>query len=124
MTNSLKDIVTKLVDSFDTMCNDYFMNGEFFEQFINIYDSPELSRVKREIKHFNLYVTCTSGYGGEDMGSAYWSVYKFTQNDESVYVKFNGFYQSYNGAEFTEWFFVEPKEKVVIEYDRVKNEKI
>jgi hypothetical protein len=58
-------------------------------------------------------------YGGEDQGSDYYTVYKFTDNDtgEEVYAKFQGWYQSYDGAEYESWSFVQPKEKTVIVYE-------
>lgn len=114
MTNNLNEIVTKLVNGFNRKTNAYFMKGDFRSK----YDSDD--ELKSEIASLGLDVTLVGQYGGEDMGSAYWSVYKFYLDNETVFVKFNGFYQSYNGAEFTEWFFVEPKEKVVIEYVPVK----
>lgn len=55
-------------------------------------------------------------YGGEGLGEEYWSVYSFTKDDTTVYIKFDGWYQSYNGSEYQEWFFVEPKEVVVTQY--------
>jgi hypothetical protein len=62
-------------------------------------------------------VSHIDNFGGEGEGDQYWSVYKFTEGDETIYVKFNGWYASYNGAEFTEWFFVEPKEKMITVYE-------
>ena len=58
-------------------------------------------------------------YGGEGMGDEYWSVVRFTKNDESALVKFNGWYASYNGAEYEEWFFVEAREVMVTKYFKV-----
>lgn len=58
--------------------------------------------------------------GGEGEGDDYWVVTEFTTADAKVYVKFDGWYQSYNGSEFTEWFFVEPKEVVVTKYQKVE----
>lgn len=52
------------------------------------------------------------------MGDEYWSVYSFTDGKETVYIKFDGWYQSYNGSEFTEWFFVEPKQKTVTIFEK------
>lgn len=60
-------------------------------------------------------------YGGEGQGDEYWSVYKFSRGDEDVYVKFDGWYASYNGAEFDEWYFVEPQEKVITVYVRAQS---
>ena len=55
-------------------------------------------------------------YGGEEQGSTYYSVYEFTQGDEKVYLKFEGWYASYNGAEYTGFSVVHPKEVTKIEY--------
>lgn len=58
-------------------------------------------------------------HGGEGQGEDYWSVYKFIDKStkEVCHVKFDGFYQSYDGSEFHEWFFVEPKERMVTFYE-------
>ncbi len=37
-------------------------------------------------------------YGGEGKGEDWWVVYRFV--DHNVYIKVNGYYQSYNGTEF------------------------
>ena len=59
-------------------------------------------------------------HGGEGMGEEYWSVYKFTKVGEELYVQFNGWYQSFNGSEFTEWFFVKPKQVMVTQFDKTE----
>jgi len=66
----------------------------------------------------DIYWQCVDQHGGEGEGEDYYSVYEFGIKDteEKVFVKFQGWYQSYNGYEFNEWFFVEPKEVVVTEY--------
>jgi len=56
-------------------------------------------------------------YGGEGQGEDFWSVYSFSNGDRTVYVKFDGWYRSYSGAYLDSWFFVEPKEKVVVVYE-------
>lgn len=58
-------------------------------------------------------------YGGEGLGEDYWSVYKFTLDNEVCWVKFDGWYASYTGSEYTGFFFVEPKEVVVTKYFKV-----
>ncbi len=55
-------------------------------------------------------------YGGEDQGEDYCSVYEFTLDNEVCWIKFDGWYSSYTGREYTEFFFVEPKEVVVTKY--------
>ena len=36
-------------------------------------------------------------------------LYKFESEGETAFVKFNGWYSSYSGAEYEEWFYVEPR---------------
>jgi len=57
------------------------------------------------------------GYGGEDEGTEYWSVWKFTRGSESVLVRFNGYYQSHCDTEYLGYEFVIPKEVMVIQYE-------
>jgi hypothetical protein len=55
-------------------------------------------------------------YGGEDMGSTYYTVHKFTRGDEEVFIKFYGFYSSYNGTDYEGFCQVFPKEVTKVEY--------
>ena len=53
-------------------------------------------------------------YGGEDMGSDFWAVWRF---GGEVFVKFYGWYASHYGSEYRGYVFVEPKEKTIIVYE-------
>lgn len=55
-------------------------------------------------------------HGGEGEGEDFWSVYKFTDGTDEVFVQFDGWYQSYNGSTFNKFFFVTPKEVMVTQY--------
>lgn len=59
-------------------------------------------------------------YGGEGGGEDFWSVYKFTDGTDEVFVKFDGYYSSYIGRDFEEYFFVTPKEVMVTQYFKEK----
>ena len=55
-------------------------------------------------------------YGGEGMGEKYYHVYHFVDHD--VYIRINGYYQSYNGACFEiAPYEVKPIERTVIFYE-------
>lgn len=60
-----------------------------------------------------------AGYGGEGKGEDWWKVYYF--EDHNVYIKVDGWYQSYNGVEFYEGWDscknVSPKEKTIVIYE-------
>ena len=58
-------------------------------------------------------------YGGEDQGSDFYSVIHIRNpdnHDEQYYIKFQGWYTSYGGAEYEDWSFVEPKQKTITVY--------
>lgn len=56
-------------------------------------------------------------YGGEDQGSTWYSIKHFVDHD--VYIRTDGYYQSYNGTEFYQGFGreVKPKQKTVTVYE-------
>ena len=59
-------------------------------------------------------------YGGEDQGSDFYSVLLIRNpdnHDEQYYIKFQGWYTSYAGADYDDWSFVEPKQKTITVYD-------
>lgn len=61
--------------------------------------------------------TLMESYGGEDMGFAYYAIWKFVREDEeAVYLKFFGWYSSYEGSEYEGLCQVFPKEVTKIEY--------
>ena len=58
-------------------------------------------------------------YSGEDQGSDFYSVILIRNpdnHDEQYHIKFQGWYASYNGAEYDNWSFVEPKQKTITIY--------
>jgi hypothetical protein len=75
--------------------------------------------VLAKAKEFSLEVQHEEQHGGEGEGESYWSVYSFTKESETVYVKFDGWYQSYNGSEYDGYYFVEPKQVMVTRYEKI-----
>lgn len=61
---------------------------------------------------------CVEDFGGEDQGSTFYAVWKFVRGDEVTFVRFDGWYQSYNGAEYEECWEVVPAEKTVTHYEK------
>lgn len=58
-----------------------------------------------------------SQYGGEDMGTTWYSVKYFKDHD--VYIRIDGYYTSYNGADFYDGYGREvvPTEKTVVVFE-------
>lgn len=60
-------------------------------------------------------------YGGEGQGETYYNVMSFTTKDgATTYVRFNGWYQSYYGSEYSNYEIVTLVEKTVTFYEAVK----
>lgn len=61
-------------------------------------------------------ITTVDHYGGEGKGEEYWTVYHFIDHD--VYIRIDGWYSSYNGAEFDDYGYeVRPIEKTITVYE-------
>jgi hypothetical protein len=56
-------------------------------------------------------------YGGEDQGSDYWCVWKFSKDNEECFVKFYGWYASHYGTDYQGWTFVTPAQKLITVYE-------
>jgi hypothetical protein len=55
-------------------------------------------------------------YGGEDQGYTYYAVWKFDTLEGPFYVKFYGWYASYDGASYEGFVEVKPREVTKVEY--------
>lgn len=56
-------------------------------------------------------------HGGEGEGDSYYSVYHFVDHD--VYIQFDGWWQSHEGADYNEMFEVRPEQVTITQYQRV-----
>lgn len=61
-------------------------------------------------------LTMLDNYGGEGQGEQYWYVVKVSDGTTVRHIKVDGWYQSYAGGGYDEWFEVFPKEKVITEW--------
>lgn len=61
--------------------------------------------------------TAVDSYGGEDQGSDYWCVWKFSRKGEECFVKFYGYYASHYGTDYQGYKFVTPAQKTIIVYE-------
>lgn len=113
--NNLANVVDSFFGTHDV--DDLFFN-EGFDPNESRWDSSETKDLKEEFQSLDIVVCKEDHYGGEGQGDEYWTVYSFSRGTEKVYIQFNGWYASYNGAEFTERFFVQPRQKMVTYYER------
>lgn len=119
---SLREILTAaFADAESKVTNQFFWSDARGESAEDKYLEDKTREFFQSLQNKGVKFNYEADYGGEGMGEEYWSVYSFTNKEgEKVYVKFDGWYQSYNGSEFTEWFFVEPKQVTVTKFTRIK----
>lgn len=114
METNLNQFVENLLrdDAYADFISESLFHSEYTAE-PNEWDSDEEKEFRAALAEAGVVCRYEDNYGGEGQGDDYWSVYSFARGDEKIYVQFNGWYASYNGAEFNEWFFVEPKERVI-----------
>ena len=118
---SLKDAVSQILNN----ATSDVINHCFFQEYsLEPYNGKFYYRGQEDtydaLQGGGINVKLKDGYGGEGKGDEYWTIYEFSNGNESVYVQFDGWYASYDGSEFDEWFFVEPKEVKVVKFSRCK----
>lgn len=80
--------------------------------------TPHEQQTKELLNHLGLgEVEEVAQYGGEGQGETWYSVKYFKDHD--VYIKTNGYYQSYNGTEFDDGYGeeVRPQQKTITVYE-------
>ncbi len=122
MTNTtLKQLVAVILKDADSHIIDSFFESDMTDEYNSNYDTDETKYFLDELAKNKISFEHMDNHGGEGEGEDYWSVYKFTSGKDKVFVKFSGWYQSYNGSEFDEFFFVTPREVMVTQYFKVKD---
>ena len=103
--NQLKEVINKLGLGPQLMYEDY-----------DILSTIEESKVlTNDEKLLFEDLELEDSYGGEGDGESYWTVYNFP-NAGNVKIRFNGYYASYNGAEYEDMDHVEPRQVEVTQY--------
>lgn len=100
MTNFKQQVFDYLNDN-RSICEELMFEGEYVKDW-----------TKEDVFEYK----GVDSHGGEDQGSDYWTVILIRNpdnHDEQYYIKFQGWYASYVGAEYEDWRFVEPKQKTV-----------
>jgi hypothetical protein len=113
----MKDSITNLLNNTGYEIRNALFESEF--PFSEYNSRHKGAKFINDLYKLNYDLIHVDSFGGEGEGDSYWSIFKFTHEKEEVYVKFNGFYQSYTGAEFDGWYFVEPAEVTVTQWNRV-----
>ena len=111
---SLKNTVKALLDEAG---NSALESGFFHQEIGDNYGDDDTDELSISLNEAGITFECVDSYGGEGQGENFYTVYVFKLGDETCFVKFQGWYQSYNGSEMTDWAFVTPKTIEVVVYE-------
>lgn len=113
-----KNKVIELLREADGDVRNEFFNSEIGDNIT--WDSNEVSDFRKAALDKNIRFEHVDNHGGEGEGEEYWSVYLFTDGTEVVFIKFDGTYASYHGADLDEFYEVQAVERLVTFYERKK----
>jgi hypothetical protein len=117
MSDKLIDKIIALLAEADNEVKDEFHNGEFSST-DRSWDYKTVRNFRKQLKEANLSFELVDRYGGEDQGSDYWSVYSFSDGMQVVFIKFDGWYASYDGSTCEEFYEVQAVEKTVTVFEK------
>jgi len=85
-------------------------------------DAAAMQKFNLRLKEHNIGYELVERIGGdeEETGNTYFAVWSFgdLKTKEEVFVKFDGYFSSYDGAEMNSFFIAKPVEKTIIEYKK------
>ena len=110
---SLKNTIKELLDE----AGHNTLQSAFFHEEIGGSHCEDSAELEVALDNASISYECLEQHGGEGEGEDYYTVYQFNTGNEVLYVKFQGWYQSYNGSEMTGWAFVTPKTIEVVVYE-------
>jgi hypothetical protein len=87
--------------------------GDGLESMMDQYGSDDLEAA---LNTQQIVYTVEDCFGGENQGSDYWCVWKFSKDGEECFVKFYGYYASHYGTDYQGWTFVTPQQKTITVY--------
>lgn len=90
-----------------------------FEIDIRYYSSCDLPYMNNENENFEIQKIVDS-YGGEGLGEEYWTISRVIDKNtgEVFFIKFDAYYNSWNGEDWSEndWSIVKPTEVKVMQW--------
>ena len=113
----LKDKLVALLAEADNNVLREFFNCEIDDKEYD-WEYTEVKAFRKLLKDEKITFKEVDRYGGEDQGSDYWSVYSFTDGMQVVFIQFQGWYASYEGSTYEEFYEVQPVEKTITVFEK------
>lgn len=117
MSDKLIGRVSALLAKADEEVKDAFHNGDIRDKPYT-WDEDSVIEFKKQLTEAKINFELVDRYGGEDQGSDYWSVYSFSDGMQVVFIKFDGWYASYDGSTYEEFYEVQAVEKTITVFEK------
>jgi hypothetical protein len=117
MSDRLIDKVSSLLAK-DNDAAKYELHTGQFQSKSHVWDCQSIKDFRNQLTEANINFKLVDRYGGEDQGSEYWSVYSFTDGMQVVFIKFDGYYASYDGSTYEEFYEVQAVEKTITVFEK------
>jgi hypothetical protein len=117
MSDKLIDTVSALLAEAGTDVENAFHGGDVMDKSYK-WDEDDVIQFKKQLNEAKINFELVDRYGGEDQGTDYWSVYSFTDGMQVVFIKFDGWYASYDGSTYEEFYEVQPVEKTITVFEK------
>jgi hypothetical protein len=117
MTERLIDRISTLLAETANEVKYELHNGVFSSKEDN-WDYPSVKDFRKQLTEANINFELVDRYGGEDQGSDYWSVYSFSDGMQVVFIKFDGYYASYDDSTYEEFYEVQAVEKTITVFEK------
>jgi hypothetical protein len=117
MSNKLTDKVHELLREADNEVKDAFHKGDLSSKGYD-WDYKIVKDFRKQLTEAAISFELVDRYGGEEQGIEYWSVYSFSDGMQVVFIKFDGWYASYDGCTYKEFYEVQAVEKTMTVYEK------
>jgi hypothetical protein len=117
MSDKLIDKVFALLAK-DNDAAKYELHTGQFRSESHVWDCQSVKDFRNQLSEAGISFELVDRYGGEDQGSDYWSVYSFTDGQEVVFIKFDGWYASYDDSTYEEFYEVQSVEKTITVFEK------
>jgi hypothetical protein len=117
MTERLIDKISTMLAETDEDVKAAFHGSDVMDKPYT-WDEDSVVEFKHQLTEAKINFKLEDRYGGEDQGTEYWSVYSFTNENEVVFIKFDGWYASYDGSTYEEFYEVKAVEKTITVFEK------
>lgn len=111
--NDIKELLNSHAFGINESDSAAWMYGDVYSSWTQIPEDGEFKELYKQLGEFEQ----VEKFGGQGKGDDFWRVYYFRDHD--IYIRFDGWYTSHEGADYNDMFEVKPVQITKTEYHRI-----